>query len=267
MNTFTTADASGVPLRIYRPERPSGDALLWLHGGGFSGGDLEMPEADWVASSLARRGHLVVTADYRLATETLRFPIPSNDVLTAWSWLRKNAVELGAPGALHLGGASAGGNLALGAAIRLRDGDPEADDERLPATVVLAYPTLHSVQPAPSAELVELLSALPAEDRSGPDYVTRMYGRFIDGSLDEAPTAAIPGIVDPTGLPPMIIVGSAIDGLRPSAEAYAELLAAHGIEHEYTVEPGVRHGHLNVPESPAALATIARFHAWFAAHP
>ncbi|GMA96838.1 hypothetical protein GCM10025881_36620 [Pseudolysinimonas kribbensis] len=100
VSPVTQIDASGVPVRIYRPDRPRGDALLWLHGGGFSGGDLRMPEADWVATTLAARGHLVVTADYRLATDTVRFPAPSDDVLIAWAWLRRNAAELGAP-ALH----------------------------------------------------------------------------------------------------------------------------------------------------------------------
>ena len=266
MSSFTETDASGVPLRVYRPEQPSGDALLWLHGGGFSGGSLEMPEAHWVASALADRGHLVVTADYRLASETVHYPAPSNDVLTAWSWLCDNAAELGAAGARHLGGASAGGNLALGAALRLRDDDATAHGAPAPTTVVLAYPTLHAAQPQPSPDLVELLSALPIGDRANPDYVTAMYQRFIAGPLDEAPAAAIPGTMDPAGLPPTIIVASEIDGLRPSAKAYADALDAAGIQHSYTVEPGIRHGHLNRPDEPAARATIDRFHAWLAAH-
>lgn len=266
MSIHIDANASGVPLRMYRPERPNGDALLWLHGGGFSGGDLSMPEADWVAASLAQLGHLVVTADYRLASENVRYPAPSDDVLSAWAWLWRNADELGAPGALHLGGASAGGNLALGAALRLRDGDEVAHGAPAPATVVLAYPTLHAVQPEPTSELVRLLSALPVGDRSGPDYVTRMYGRFIDGPLDAAPPPAIPGVVDPTGLPPTIIVASEIDGLRPSADAYADALEACGIEHEFAIEPGIRHGHLNRPDEAAARSTIGRFHAWLSAH-
>ncbi|WP_344202782.1 alpha/beta hydrolase [Pseudolysinimonas kribbensis] len=266
MSPVTQIDASGVPVRIYRPDRPRGDALLWLHGGGFSGGDLRMPEADWVATTLAARGHLVVTADYRLATDTVRFPAPSDDVLIAWAWLRRNAAELGAPRSAHLGGASAGGNLALGAALRLRDGDPVAGATRPPDTIVLAYPTLHAVQPAPSAALAALLEQLPAGQRSEPDYVTAMYTRFIREPLDRAPAAAIPGVVAPDGLPPVMIVASEIDGLRPSAQAYAELLSAHGIEHEYIVEPGVRHGHLNQPDEPAALTTLDRFSRWLDAH-
>lgn len=263
---YTSTSAWGVALRIYRPEHPRGDALLWVHGGGFTGGDLNMPEADWVARTLALRGHLVVTVDYRLATETVHFPAPSDDVLKGWAWLCAHAAGLGSPGATHLGGASAGGNLALGAALRIRDGDQAAHGARRPASVVLAYPTLHAVQPAPSAALAEQLSSLPAGERKPDDYVLDMYASLVGGAIESAPAAAVPGTVDPSGLPPVIIVASDIDLLRPSAEGYDELLTKHGLEHEYVVEPGTRHGHLNEPDSTAAFATIERFHAWLGAH-
>ena len=263
---YITAFAAGVPLRIYRPEQPRGDALLWVHGGEFTGGDLEMPEADWVARALALGGHLVVTADYRLVTETLRFPAPSDDVLEAWAWLCDHAAGLGAPGRVHLGGASAGGNLALGAALRIRDGDEAAHGASQPASVVLAYPTLHAVQPAPSAELTELLQSLPAAEHKPQDYVLQMYTRLIGGPIAGAPAAAVPGIARPTGLPPVFMVASDIDLLRPSAEGYGRLLTEHDVEHEYVVEPGTRHGHLNDPDTAPALATIERFHGWLLNH-
>ena len=43
-------------VRLYRPAKATGPGLLWLHGGGFSGGDLDMPEADWVSRSFAEHG-------------------------------------------------------------------------------------------------------------------------------------------------------------------------------------------------------------------
>jgi len=45
-----------VPVRIYAPDSPSGaPCLVWVHGGGFIGGHLDMPEADWVARELVTR--------------------------------------------------------------------------------------------------------------------------------------------------------------------------------------------------------------------
>jgi acetyl esterase len=46
-----------VPVRVYRPPSLSsrGTSLLWVHGGGFAGGNIDMPESDYVATELAFR--------------------------------------------------------------------------------------------------------------------------------------------------------------------------------------------------------------------
>src|SRR3954452_927450 len=114
-----------VPVRIYSPRdgTPSGAGVVWMHGGAFVAGDLDMPEADALARELcARAGAVVVSVDYRLATGGGRFPGPHDDVVAAWRWTAEHAAELGIdPARLAIGGASAGGNLAAGAALRLRD--------------------------------------------------------------------------------------------------------------------------------------------------
>jgi acetyl esterase len=53
-----TLDGPHGPLRIriYTPQTPGLIGLVWLHGGGFVSADIAMPEADWVARSLAERG-------------------------------------------------------------------------------------------------------------------------------------------------------------------------------------------------------------------
>ena len=150
-----------------------GAALVWAHGGGFAAGDLDMPEADWVARSLAAHGVTVVSVDYRLVGDGCRYPAPSDDVLAAWRWTLDHAAELGIDRArLVIGGASAGANLVTGAVLRLlgsggRVAPGEAGRE-LPAGVFLAYPTLLAVQPAPDASLRALLDANPAADRFTP---------------------------------------------------------------------------------------------------
>ncbi|RMI32778.1 hypothetical protein EBN03_12610 [Nocardia stercoris] len=50
-----------------------------------------------------------------------------------------------------------------------------------------------------------------------------------------------------------------IDELRVSGEDFARALRAPGAEIEVTTEPGTRHGHLNRPGEPAALASIERY--------
>ena len=46
---------------------PDGTVLVWLHGGAFMFGDLDMPEADETAKQLADRGTTVFSLDYTLA--------------------------------------------------------------------------------------------------------------------------------------------------------------------------------------------------------
>ena len=127
---------------------PTCPCLVWLHGGAFRMGDLDMPEADWTARQICERaGAVVVSVDYRLCVGGVTYPVPHDDVVAAVRWVRDNAAALGIdPDRISLGGASAGGNLATGAALRLRD-----DDGWVPAALLLAYTTFHAVVPPPSA--------------------------------------------------------------------------------------------------------------------
>lgn len=260
--------ADGSLVRVYPAREPDGSGLVWAHGGGFAFGDLDMPEADGVAHALASRGTTVVSVDYRLAPVTAAFgaspeaperpgvhyPAPSDDILAAWAWVRGNADRLRIDVArLALGGASAGANLVTGATLRLvAAGGP------LPALLVLAYPTLLAVQPAPDAALRAALDANPGADRFRPDAVRTMYENFLGGSVDDAPLPAIPGLAttaDVADFPPTLMINGEVDELRVSGEHFAATLTAAGRPVELRVEPGTEHGHLNRP-GPAASASL-----------
>jgi len=83
-----------VDARLYRPHPPHGQvrrALVWVHGGGFMAGDLNMPEAHLVAAELAVRADaLVVSVGYRLAVDGVRYPVPIDDVDAVWRWVAEN---------------------------------------------------------------------------------------------------------------------------------------------------------------------------------
>ncbi|WP_082589671.1 alpha/beta hydrolase [Agromyces sp. Soil535] len=266
-------------------------ALVWAHGGGFVAGDLDMPEADWVARSLAERGLTVVSVDYRLAGDGCRYPAPSDDVLAAWRWTLAHADELGVdPARTAVGGASAGANLVAGAVLRLleveerptqedasrnqkaprwrfRDGAgaPPQPADTLPAGVFLAYPTLLAVQPAPDAALRALLDANPAADRFDPASVRAMYEGYLGGPVDDAPLPVVPGRAaasDLAGFPPVLMINGEADELRVSGELFAATLAEAGVALELHVEPGTEHGHLNRPGEPAASDSIERVVRW-----
>ena len=82
-----------IPVRTYEPKsRPPVGGLLWVHGGGFTSGSLDGNEAHVVSAELAARaGAKVVSVDYRLATDAVQYPVPLDDVLTAWRWLVSQA--------------------------------------------------------------------------------------------------------------------------------------------------------------------------------
>ncbi|GAB3168379.1 alpha/beta hydrolase fold domain-containing protein [Myceligenerans halotolerans] len=269
-------------VRVYTPTTAPAAGLVWAHGGAFMHGDLDMPEADWVSRRLADAGVVVVSVDYRLAPlldyratgvrpggPGVRFPVPSEEVAFAFVWAAGAtgpAPELTAR-RWSLGGASAGGDLAAGASLRLRDGAVPLGVlgdvvVPLPRSVVLAYPVTHQELPAYRPELAAKVAALPAEKDFPPAAMRAMNANYLghDGPADSP--YAFPGGQDLRGLPPTFVVTSDHDALRAGGEAYASELAAAGVDVALVREDGTTHGHLNRPDEPGAARSIARIAAW-----
>ncbi|MDT7695202.1 MAG: acetyl esterase, partial [Pseudonocardiales bacterium] len=113
--------APDVPLRIYRPDTPSGPVGVYdVHGGGFILGDLEIVHAG--NARIAREtGAVVVSVDYRLAPEH-PYPAGLEDCYTGLAWFAEHADEYGVdPDRIAIHGISAGGGLCAGLALLARD--------------------------------------------------------------------------------------------------------------------------------------------------
>jgi len=227
-----------VPVRIYAPDDEPRRALLWLHGGGFMGGDLDMPEAHLVSAELAARAKaLVVSVDYRLAVNGTRYPVPVDDAHTAWLWLTETCRPQS--GAVGIGGASAGAALALSTAIRLRDqGEPRPD------ALLLAYPFVHFPTPALDDETAAGMRDLPSLLRFTTGSIEHMVRNYV-GRLTDLPAAALPGAANLDGLPATGIVLSEFDDLRPSGDLLARQLEESGVPVRTYLAAGMTHGHLN----------------------
>lgn len=258
-----------VPVRIYRPD-VSGDGLpllVWCHGGGWAFGDLDMPEADSTSREIAARASaVVVSVDYRLAVNGVRYPVPLDDVVAAYRWSVEQCARLGVdPMRVTLGGASAGANLAAGAVLRLRDGpDP------LPSALILMYPTLHAPLPDPSEEVNSKIDGLDPASTFAPEYVTTKVENYVGGPLASADVYAMPGHADDLrGLPPTLIVNCEFDRLRASGERFAEQLREAGTPTTVLTAAGALHGHINRPWMPQAQQSYADMASWIvaAAHP
>lgn len=99
--------------------------VIWVHGGGWSRGDARTSAAfaDWpgVLGSLAARGYVVASVNYRLSGEA-RYPAAIKDVRAAVRHLRANAGVYGIdPDRVILWGGSAGAYLATMAALTCAD--------------------------------------------------------------------------------------------------------------------------------------------------
>lgn len=64
------------------------------------------------------------------------------------------------------------------------------------------------------------------------------------------------------GFPPTLIVVCEKDGLRPSGEAFAGVLADAGVPVALHLEPDADHGHINEPADPTARPTVEAIVDW-----
>jgi len=119
-----------IPSGEWKNNRP---AVLFIHGGGFKGGDKAEYRSASVSADLARAGYVAVSCNYVLSTKDKSGVWPQNiaDCREAVRWMRKNARDLGIdPQRIAVAGGSAGGYLAL--MVGLTDekaelgGDPKA---------------------------------------------------------------------------------------------------------------------------------------------
>lgn len=256
----TQGDGGPLALRVYRPRSEPRAALVWLHGGGFRRGDLEMPESHIVAAELAHRSStLVVAVDYRLAGNGVHYPAPVDDVVAAWRWLSGEVPE-GLP--VALGGGSAGAAIALSAALRVG-----VETGRNADGLLLAYPIVHFPVPAIDLDLEQEMRALPPLVRFSADTIEEMVGEYV-GRLSDIPAGALPGGARLDDLPPTAIVLSEFDDLRPSGELLARQLSEVGVENRTLLCRGMLHGHLNrLPGLEEAGASLDFFAEALAALP
>ena len=129
---------SRIRLRLYKPRKASVPVpvLVWVHGGGYVVGNLNMSD-DRLLKFVQEVGIAIVSVDYRLAPEH-PFPAALNDAYCALKWVHDLAHVLGIdPNRIAVGGESAGGGLAASLAQWSYD-----QGEVKPVFQLLIYPML-----------------------------------------------------------------------------------------------------------------------------
>jgi len=237
------------PARLYAPSAARLPVLLYLHGGGFTIGDLETHDS--LCRQLAQRaGCAVLALDYRLAPEH-RFPAAVEDSFAALIWLAQQADALGLDGArLAVGGDSAGGTLAAVSALQARD-------QGLPlALQLLITPGTCARADTESHARFAKGYLLDAEA------IAWFFAHYIDEADKDDWRFAPLHADDHEGLAPACVILAEADPLVDEGLAYADTLRAAGVRVELELYRGVTHDFIKmgrmIPEALSAQDVAAR---------
>lgn len=264
MNVMVEDTAVGrVPIRIYRNRDARCQALLlWLHGGGFTQGDLDLPEAHaFCAEMTSRHAVTCVSVDYSLtANGESVYPAAMHEVMEVWDWMSAQTFsDGGLMPVLAIGGASAGANLAAAACLSMEsDSVPHA----APELFCGAYGVYHDMQSTLVEGWNENTVILPQPLRFTSDVCRAMYADYV-GVADEFPGYSTPGSCDLANFPPSALVCCEFDDLAPSSIAFADQLRESGVPVSIRMAPGVLHGVLNwypsstLPQNAAIIEFFA----------
>lgn len=246
-----------IGLRLYRPVLTAEPqpALVYLHGGGWTIGDLE--SHDHVCRALAVAAGLpVVSVDYRLAPEH-PFPAGVEDAIAATNWIAAHARELGLdPARLAIGGDSAGGNLSAVVCLAARDAGAPALRAQ-----VLIYPCVDCSPASAAFPSRRSNAAVPPLTQDALDFFDDKY--FPDKARAADWRASPLHAASHANLPPAFVLTAEYDVLRDEGRAYAARLRAAGVATQERDYAGQIHGFVELggllPDAGAAIADIAAF--------
>jgi len=241
------SDGALLDARLYAPSNDVLPVLLYLHGGGFTIGNLETHDS--LCRQIALRSEAAVLAlDYRLAPEH-RFPCAVDDSWAALRWLAAHAGELGLDAArLAVGGDSAGGTLAAVTAIHARDIGVPLCLQLLITPGTTAHADTPSHREFAHGYLLEAETIAWFFDQ----YIAheqRRDWRFAPLEADDVDDVA-----------PACVVLAECDPLVDEGIAYADKLRAAGVAVELDLVRGVTHDFIKMgrvlPEAAASQALI-----------
>jgi acetyl esterase/lipase len=206
--------------RDFKVRRPG---VLFIHGGGFTGGDKAEFRSASVSADLARAGYVVVSCNYVLGAKDKPGVWPRNiaDCRDAVRWMRANADVLGLdPDRIAVAGGSAGGYLAL--MVGLSDdktgpgGDPTAKHPAKVSAVIDMYGVVnfskHGKGVVPGVSAAEQAAYLPENQCDPRDPAVLILHGTGDTTVDIA-----------------------------QSDAMAKALRAAKVPHEYIIVEGAPH--------------------------
>ena len=232
---------------VRMPDVSANEVLLFIHGGGYTGGSAEssLCLAAWISHETKAT---VFSINYRLAPE-YPFPAAINDTNEIYKWVLQEGIN---PSKLCVAGGSAGGGLALALMIHLKK-----ESISLPACCVLMSPWTDLSQSGDTYQINKSVDPVMKKE-----YLESFSEDYLQGQESSNPLAS-PLFGDLLGLPPTLIqVGSSEVMLDDSKRVYEKAKSAEVdvVLEEY---PEMFHGWQNyyevLLESRQAVRRVGEF--------
>ncbi|MEW6126085.1 MAG: alpha/beta hydrolase [Acidobacteriota bacterium] len=242
---YARVGSKSLLLDLYLPASGQGPfpLLVWIHGGGWVGGDKSLGSSSLQVQQTAR-GYVVASINYRLSHEAI-FPAQIEDCKAAIRWLRANAAQYRIdPNRVGVWGSSAGGHLValLGTSGNVADlegavGGNLQQSSRVQAVVDWYGPT-HLRTMASQAlpcSVIDHDAAISPE--------SLLVGCAIQSCPDKAERAS-PTTYVTADDPPFLIMHGTSDCLVPplQSQELTDLLKAAGVTATLTYLQGAGHG-------------------------
>jgi acetyl esterase len=220
-----------VPCRLYLPDNADKPPLIvYAHGGGFMQGSL--PSWDAMLRELVRQsGVAALSVDYKLSPEH-RFPVAFDEIVAMIRLAAREGSAFGIdPSKLAVGGDSAGANLALAAAVALRDAG-----ERALGFMLLIYGCFSTDTESESWQRFGRGAGLSQTQ------MRWIWETYLEQPEQQGDWRAAPILANLAGLPPAHLIVGNLDPLLDDSHRLAKGLKQAGVPCELKVYEGLNHG-------------------------
>lgn len=246
-------DGQALTLDLYLPARPTHQRplLVYIHGGGWSGGDARTTGAfeDFPAllGRFAAQGYAVASVNYRLSG-TAPFPAAVDDIHAAIIWLQDHAAQYALdPQRLAVWGNSSGGHLAALTAL----GCDETGSANPCPKVLISWFGIYDLQRILTDDAFAHIR----------DAARRFMGCAEKPCAPATVTAASATPRPSHALPATLLIHGTVDDVVPygQSQALAQALRANGGQVQLLLIPGV--GHSLVDKNSQLVTQAANYKA------
>jgi len=226
-----------IPVRLYdpSPEIKQLPVMLFTHGGGWIVGDLDTNER-FLRQLSIQAGIRILSIDYPLAPEN-PFPIALDCIVEIIKTIYDKCDDWGFDkDKFCLGGDSAGANLALSAALDLKD-----TNIHILKQITLIYGAFSPISDKPSFKKFG-----QGDYGMGAEAMEYFWGLYLQNPELKNNPRAVPLLAKVKGLPPINIITGGLDPLQDDSFELIEKLRNNDVKYSHFHYPGMVHGFISL---------------------